>query len=273
MTTEQTVTIEQIAGTFNAAHAEFREMSGWLWDPLAAELVASAAPRAGERVLDACCGAGSSALPAARAVGPDGLVDGVDVADALLAHGRADATGLDQLSYHHADVMTWDGGPYDLVQSGFGVFFLPDMDAGCARLVSLLRPGGRFAVLVWAAGGLAETMGALFEAAAEILPEPPIPPASRAAGERLDEEPKLAGWLRSLGLVEVTTRPVRRRPPLTDELAWLFARGSGLRRVLDQAGPAGEQRLREGYLGRLRDRGITELNASALIGIGTRPPG
>lgn len=267
---------EQIAGTFNAAHTEFREMSDWLWDPLAADLVEAAAPRPGERVLDACCGAGSSALPTARAVGAGGLVDAVDVADALLAHGREAGAGLDQLRYHLADVTGWsapDGRPYDLVQSGFGVFFLPDMDAGCARLVSLLAPGGRFAVLVWAAGALAETMGALFAAAGEVLPEPPTPPASRAAAERLNDEPKLAGWLGSLGLVDVRTHPIRRRPPLTDELAWLFARGSGMRRVLDQVGPAGQQQVRDGYLGRLRDQGITELNAAALIGIGARPAG
>jgi ubiquinone/menaquinone biosynthesis C-methylase UbiE len=51
-------------------------------------------PQPGERVLAACCGIGSSAIPAAHAVAPDGSVDAVDIAGALLTHGRTIARVL-----------------------------------------------------------------------------------------------------------------------------------------------------------------------------------
>ncbi|MDQ2710352.1 MAG: methyltransferase domain-containing protein [Actinomycetota bacterium] len=269
------MTTDEIANTFNAGHAEFRAISSWLWEPLGAALSEHTRPVAGERVLDACCGAGASAIPAAREVGPSGRVDAVDVAEALLAHGRAEALGLGRLRFHRADVTAWHapgGEPYDLVQCGYGVFFLPDMDAGAAHLVSQLRAGGRFAVLTWAEGALVAVTGALFEAAGEVHPEPLAPSLARAAGERLNSERKLSEWLSTLGLGDVRTTRVQHTLPLTEEMAWNFAMGSGLRRVLDTVGAAGRARVRDGFLGRLRDRAITELNAASLVGVGHRTP-
>jgi ubiquinone/menaquinone biosynthesis C-methylase UbiE len=55
----------------------------------AADLSAGWAP--GATVLDLCCGAGASALPAARLVGPAGHVLGIDIAAPLLELARARA--------------------------------------------------------------------------------------------------------------------------------------------------------------------------------------
>jgi ubiquinone/menaquinone biosynthesis C-methylase UbiE len=115
---------------FDAGHDHFDALTGPLWDPVGQATVAVTRPVPGERVFDACCGAGASAIPAAEAVGPDVRVDAVDLADRLLDLGRARAAGLPQLSFHHADVTTWAGGPYDAVQCVLGLFFLPDMTAG-----------------------------------------------------------------------------------------------------------------------------------------------
>jgi ubiquinone/menaquinone biosynthesis C-methylase UbiE len=56
--------------------------SSLLWDPLGEAYVDLVAPAPGDRVLDACCGAGASAIPAARAVGASGTVDAVDLTPA-----------------------------------------------------------------------------------------------------------------------------------------------------------------------------------------------
>src|SRR5262245_32652271 len=64
----------------------------------------------GARVLDVCCGAGASALPAAEAVGPEGSVLAVDLAENLLELGRAKAraAGLGSLEFRHADMTALD---------------------------------------------------------------------------------------------------------------------------------------------------------------------
>lgn len=258
------------ASVFDAAAADFMTLAPRLWDPLGRMLAERSAPRPGERVLDACCGAGASALPAARAVTAAGRVDAVDVSGALLEGGRRAAGDLPQIRFVQGDVTTWRpaDGPYDLVQSGYGVFFLPDMDAGSRHLVSLLRRGGRFAVQTWRRGALAEFARAMFEAAAGEVPQPMQPPASARAGERIDSVPKLAQWLSSLGLTEVRVWEVPCVQPLTAELAWGLVRGTGWRHLLSACDEAAAQRIRDGLLARIRERGLAELDAGSLTGIG-----
>ena len=69
-------------------------------------------------------------------------VDAVDLSGRLLALGRSRGAGLPQLSFHQADVTTWTGGPYDVLQCALGIFFLPDMTAATRAMARQLRPGG-----------------------------------------------------------------------------------------------------------------------------------
>ncbi len=62
--------------------------------PFAADLVADAALRAGERVLDVACGTGIVARLAAERVGPSGEVAALDLNPAMLSVARSvPATG------------------------------------------------------------------------------------------------------------------------------------------------------------------------------------
>src|SRR5215469_8024572 len=87
----------------------------------------------GAAVLDLCCGAGASAIPAAHAVGPSGRVLGIDVAAPMLelARARAAQEGLAHIEFRQGDA-TRTGlpdGSFDAVICVFGVFFVPDMTA------------------------------------------------------------------------------------------------------------------------------------------------
>jgi trans-aconitate methyltransferase len=264
--------VSELVAAFDAAHADFIALSPLLWDPLGQILVQHSAPRPGERVLDACCGAGASALPAARAVGADGQVDAVDLAGALLDHGRAAAQDLPHLRFIQGDVSTWrpTGDPYDLVQSAYGVFFLPDMDTGSKHLITLLRHGGRFAIQTWRHGALTDFARCMLDAIADEAPHPIEPPASASASERIDSETKLHDWLSSLGLVDVHVRDVPFKQPLTPELAWNLVRGTGWRGLLTGFDEAAAERIRNGLIRRIEDRDLTEFDAGSLIGIGAR---
>jgi ubiquinone/menaquinone biosynthesis C-methylase UbiE len=257
---------------FDAAAEDFVRLAPRLWNPLGRMLAGHTAPRPGERVLDACCGAGASALPAARAVGTAGRVDAVDLSLPLLEHARRAARDLPQARFVHGDVSTWrpGEGPYDLVQSAYGVFFLPDMDAGARHLVSLLRGGGRFAIQTWRRGALADYARCLFEAVSGELGRPIERPPSAAAGERIDSQEKLRKWLTSLGLAETRVHEVRFVEPLTPELAWDMALGMGWRGLLADLDKAAELRIRDGLMARIAERGLAELDASSLAGIGVR---
>jgi ubiquinone/menaquinone biosynthesis C-methylase UbiE len=80
-----------------------------LWQASLAEvhaaLLDSAALAPGERVLDLACGTGLVSLPAARAVGANGQVIGVDIADRMVEalRQRAAAAGLPQVAATRMD--------------------------------------------------------------------------------------------------------------------------------------------------------------------------
>lgn len=262
------------AAVFDEAAEGFVALAAPLWDPLGNMLVECTQPRPGERVLDACCGAGASARPAARVVGEAGRVDAVDLSGALLEAGRRAARGLPQLQFIQDDVTAWQprDGAYDLVQSGFGVFFLPDMDAGSRHLISLLRGNGRFAVQVWRGGALADFARCMLDAVADQVPEMAGRlPVSKSAGDRVDSVPGLGEWLTSLGLAQVRVRESPYMVPLTPTLAWDLVRGTGFRELIAACDAETTRRIRDGLLARIGQRGLSVLDAGSLIGIGVRP--
>src|SRR5271163_3503452 len=76
--------------------------------PVTKALLAFAAPRPGERVLDVGCGCGAPTLEFARAVGPSGRVAALDISGPMLAEGRARAVAADltNVDWRQADAAT-----------------------------------------------------------------------------------------------------------------------------------------------------------------------
>src|SRR5438046_7113745 len=82
---------DRAAFTYNAAADFFDASPLSFWDYFGRRTIELASLPIGSRVLDVCCGAGASALPAAEAVGPTGNVIGVDLAEELLELARRKA--------------------------------------------------------------------------------------------------------------------------------------------------------------------------------------
>jgi ubiquinone/menaquinone biosynthesis C-methylase UbiE len=117
------------ARTYGAAADHYGRASLGFWDSYGAATVSRLGLAAGDTVLDLCCGAGGSAIPAARAVGAAGRVMGVDVAGPLLelARARAAGEGLANIEFRQGDAgrTGLPGGRFDAVVCVFGVFFAP----------------------------------------------------------------------------------------------------------------------------------------------------
>ena len=143
-------------------------------EPVAEDVVARAAIRAGERVLDVACGTGNAALVAARA---GAVVTGVDLAHRLVdvARGRAEEEGLD-IDFHVGDAqaLPFGDGSFDVVLSVFGIIFAPDPRHAFSEVVRVLRPGGRALITAWTPeGAIAEVSALLGHAVAEATGAPP----------------------------------------------------------------------------------------------------
>lgn len=139
------------AGSYDE-HAElYARFIPRLAGPLADELVALAALRRGDRVLDVGCGTGLSTVRAGAAVAPSGAVLGVD-----LSRGMLDAASKRLAGSPHADLITlrrMDAEHLDAPEAGFdavislcAVFHFPDVVRALTEMRRVLVPGGRLVV-------------------------------------------------------------------------------------------------------------------------------
>ena len=148
--------VRRAARTYCAAADHYRRPALGFWDRFGAATVSRLRLAPGAAVLDLCCGAGASALSAARAVGPEGRVLGIDIAAPMLelARARAAAEGLANIEFRPGDATRAglpDGG-FDAVICVFGVFFAPDMAAFVREMWLFSRAGVTDPVVVAAPG-------------------------------------------------------------------------------------------------------------------------
>lgn len=120
--------------------------------PLITELLDRAEPALGSSLLDVACGTGLVARAAARRVGRDGRVAGVDVNEAMLAAARDLAGSRPPVIEWHAasaDALPFNDGEFDTVLAQQGIQFFPDLAAATGELVRVTRSGGTVAVTAW----------------------------------------------------------------------------------------------------------------------------
>jgi ubiquinone/menaquinone biosynthesis C-methylase UbiE len=117
-----------------------------------AKIFPSLEVREGDRVVDAGCGFGDTAIQLARLVGPAGSVLAVDCCDGFLAYGRQDAkaAGISNVTFLEADVQAYLFQPvHDFCFSRFGTQFFENPVAGLRNMRTTLKPGGMMTMVVW----------------------------------------------------------------------------------------------------------------------------
>lgn len=274
----------ELARTFDEVGGDFDTLTPTVWGPAGQALIFQLGLRPGAHVLDACCGTGASALPAAAAVGPDGRVHGVDVAGNLLERGRlvAEQRALKNIDFVCADVTEWEkpsdipAEGYDALAISYGVFFLPHMDSAFARLVGLVRHGGRVGVTVWRSDGIERFTELVYDVAARHSPglADSRPGGNDLPWRTIHTPTALEAWLAAAGAHSVEVRTLSNLLPTTDELCWNMVKGTGLRSVLSGLDADGIEAMRRDILTEVTARGVHTIDATTLVGTATvrRPP-
>lgn len=170
-------------------------------------LVADARVRNGLRVLDLGSGTGYPALLAAQAVGANGSVMGIDLAEHMLAVAEKKATrlGLQNVTFRVGDVSTlpFESASFDAVTSRFCLMFLPEIPKAAAEITRVLKPGGWVAVAVWSAPEKNPSIGLSLTAVKQVIDLPPPDPTAPGIF-RLAKPGDFAGMLESAGLTNIT---------------------------------------------------------------------
>ena len=101
----------------------------------------------GATVIDIGSGGGMDCLLAAKQVGPNGTVIGIDMTDAMLERsgGAARAAGLVNVRFEKADMtrLPLADDSVDVVISNGVINLAPDKEAVFAELFRVVKPGGR----------------------------------------------------------------------------------------------------------------------------------
>jgi SAM-dependent methyltransferase len=104
----------------------------------------------GERVLDLGCGAGTDSLVAARMVGLEGHVTGIDMTPEMLDKARRSAAemGAENVEFveSEAEELPFADASFDVVISNGVIDLIPDKDAVFSELYRVLVPGGRIQI-------------------------------------------------------------------------------------------------------------------------------
>ncbi len=107
-------------------------------------------PRPGETVLDVGSGSGVDAIIAAKAVGPEGRVIGVDMTPEMLdaARRNTERMGLDNVEFRKglAERLPVDAESIDLVISNGVLNLMVDKHGAYKQIARALKPGGRFQI-------------------------------------------------------------------------------------------------------------------------------
>lgn len=235
---------------------------------------------AGMRVLDLACGAGSQTLMAAQRVGQSGRVVACDISDEMLKHTRenADRAGLSNIEIRRsaAEVLSGEGEQFNAAYSRLGLMLFASPSTALAALQGVLKPGGRFAALVFSTPDRnpyqAEPMKILLRHAGAPPPRPGQPGIFAMGGPGV-----LENLLRESGFADIETVTVRtplQVASVDDALAFMQQAAGAYRAVVADLSAAAKAaawaEVREGLEKFVTPSGF-EVEREFIIGSGAVP--
>ena len=174
-------------------------------------LLDAASLQPGMRVLDVAAGTGDQTLLAARRIGSSGSILATDISASMLA---AAEQGFREAGLTNVTTLVSDASALELPEAHFdaaicrfGLMFVPDLHQALSRIHRALKPGARFAALVWAPRERNPWMGMQIDVLTEIG-RPPAPGMSVLQALSLADPDKLARAFSAAGFVDTHTSTV-----------------------------------------------------------------
>ena len=260
------------AATYNAAADAYDDVTNSFWDRFGRRTIERLSPQPGSRILDACCGSGSSAISAAEEVGPEGYVLGIDLAEKLLelARIKAGKRGLRNVEFRVGDLLDLrvPKEEFDAAICVFGVFFVPDMAAAIRALWHVVRPGGKLAITTWGPRFFEPATTAFWNSVREVRPDLY---KGFNPWDRISDPQSLQRLLSEggVGHAEVVAEDGVHSIP-SPEAWWSAVLGSGYRGTLEQLDAQAREHVRTANMDYIRKAGIRSVEANVLYAVASK---
>jgi SAM-dependent methyltransferase len=206
-------------------------------------LVGWASLVAGERVLDIGCGSGGAARSAARAVGADGLVVGLDISGEAIESARERTPEGVPVVYRRCAAEKLTAIPdrsFDCVVASLVLDQVTDLRAVIAEAYRALRPGGRMVASVMAFDRLRPMDAAFMGAVVAVVGRrAPGALAGRASRASFPDEPADRAAFAEIGMLIPEEQDVQLAAVMEDgEDAWRLFSRTYIAHLLDEEGKA-----------------------------------
>lgn len=266
MTAKQLATA-RTRSAYHAAADHYDEPALAFWDKFGRATVSRLGLAADAQVLDVCCGAGASALPAAEIVGAGGRVVGVDLAAGLVERARTKArqNGLQHLEFRVGDFedLAEPDESFDAVVCVFGIFFLPDMPAAVRRLWRWVRPGGQLAITTWGPRVFEPANGIFWDVIREVRPELY---KGFNPWDRISDPAAVTALLVEGGVTgSVATAESHWHPLVAPEDWWTIVMGSGYRGIIEQLTTDERAQVREAVLAGVKRLDVRQIETNVIF--------
>jgi arsenite methyltransferase len=172
---------------------------------IAERMVTNAKLTPGQRVLDVACGTGWAAMAAARVIGINGKVIGVDVEKnwLVIAMEKAASARLLNIEYTHgnAEALDFDDNIFDVVLCASSIFLFNNILKALREWYRVLKSGGIVAFTSFGDRYLQPVIKPLGECLSRYDGQPPADPSFII--ERTDSPEKCRELLRTTGFSEI----------------------------------------------------------------------
>lgn len=174
---------QQVSDLFNRVATAFDHVGPRFFSHFGNRVVDLANIPVGAHVLDVATGRGAVLFPAAKVVGTQGHVIGIDLSEGMVQETTKELARLGlspniEVRQMDAENMQFPDGSFDFVLCAFGIFFFPQLDCAMSEIRRVLKPNGRIVVTTWDKSF--DEQQAWFEEIAKIF-LPPEPEASEPA--------------------------------------------------------------------------------------------
>lgn len=228
---------------FDWTEENFAPLTAWLRD--------ATGWRPGANVLDIGCGSGYPALAAAAAVRPGGSVTTIDISPKMIgvAAKRAAEAGLNNVDFHEmdADALRFADETFDAVMCVCTLMFSPEPQRAIREIQRVLKPGGRFGIVVWDDPSLNPFSMLLVGVVGQFIALPPLPGAEAPGPFRFAAADTLESMLRSGGFSRLTIEDRRMTFEFSSVDAYLqiVSEVAGWTRRLQALSPGDLSRVRQ----------------------------